>query len=58
MKKKGTPATSPRRKSILPIILGVVAVGAMVAVLVLVVLKTKYDIAGKWTFTWKYPGHT
>ncbi|HSQ35016.1 MAG TPA: hypothetical protein VLQ89_03395, partial [Candidatus Binatia bacterium] len=38
----------PKKKSMLPIILGVVALGAVVAVLVLVVLKTKYDITGEW----------
>jgi len=45
-----------KKKSILPVILGVVAVGAVVAVLVLVVLKTKYDITGDWNFTVTWEG--
>lgn len=40
-----------RKSSVLPIIIGVVAVGAIVAILVLVVLKTKYDITGTWNET-------
>ncbi len=39
------------KKSVLPIILGVVAAGAVIAVLALVVLKTKYDITGTWNFS-------
>ena len=50
-KKKSSP--------IIPIIIGLVVVGAVVAVLVLVVLKTKYDVRGTWTIThivpWWYP---
>lgn len=39
----------PRKKSpLIPIIIGVVAVGAIAAVLVLVVFKEKYDITGTW----------
>lgn len=38
-----------KKSSILPILIGVVAVGALAAVLVLVVLKTKYEIMGTWS---------
>ena len=44
----------PKKKSIMPIILIGVGVAAVAAVLFLVVLKTKYDITGAWTLTWKY----
>jgi hypothetical protein len=40
-----------KKSSVLPIIIGVVAVGAIAAVLVLVVFKTKYDITGTWSET-------
>jgi len=40
-----------KKSSVLPIIIGVVAVGAVAAVLVLVVFKTKYDIVGTWNET-------
>jgi hypothetical protein len=56
IEEEGNTGYQPKKKSMLPIILGVVAVGAVVAVLLLVVLKTKYDITGKWTLTWKYEG--
>jgi hypothetical protein len=56
IEEEGNTGYQPKKKSMLPIILGVVAVGAVVAVLVLVVLKTKYDITGKWTLTWQYEG--
>jgi hypothetical protein len=56
IEEEGNTGYQPKKKSMLPVILGVVAVGAVVAVLVLVVLKTKYDITGKWTLTWNYPG--
>jgi hypothetical protein len=42
-KKKSSP--------ILPIIIGVVVLGAVAAVLILVVFKTKYDITGTWSKT-------
>jgi hypothetical protein len=58
IEEEGNTGYQPRKKSMLPIILGVVAVGAVVAVLVLVVLKTKYDITGRWTLTWKYEGES
>jgi hypothetical protein len=58
IEEEGTTGYQPKKKSMLPMILGVVAVGAVVAVLVLVVLKTKYDITGQWTLTWKYEGET
>jgi len=43
------------KKSIVPMILIGVGVAALAAVLVLVVLKTKYDIVGTWTlsFNWE-----
>jgi len=56
IEEEGDSSYQPRKKSALPLILGVVAVGALAAVLVLVVFKTKYDITGAWTLTWKYEG--
>ena len=38
----------------MPIIFIGLGVAAVAAVLFLVVLKTKYDISGAWTLTWKY----
>jgi hypothetical protein len=46
-----------KKKSPLPIIMGVLAVGALVAVLVLVVFKTKYDITGDWQFSIHWAGN-
>ncbi|MBU4405390.1 MAG: hypothetical protein L6428_03900 [Candidatus Aminicenantes bacterium] len=51
IEEEGDSSYQPRKKSALPLILGVVAVGALAAVLFLVVLKTKYDITGIWTIT-------
>jgi hypothetical protein len=49
-----------RRRSIVPILIGVAAAGAIAAFLALVVLKTKYDIVGSWDFdfTSTAPAHT
>jgi len=60
VEEEGSASTQPGKKSILPIVIGIVAVGAIAAVLVLVVLKTKYEIAGKWdfSFTSTSPAHT
>ncbi|HUU04251.1 MAG TPA: hypothetical protein VMZ49_00100 [Patescibacteria group bacterium] len=60
IEEEGDSSYQPKKKSILPIILGVVAVGALAAVLVLVVFKTKYDIVGTWdfNFTSASPAHT
>jgi len=60
IEEEGGAAAPARKKSILPIVIGVVAVGAIAAVLALVVLKTKYDIAGRWnfSFTSSSPAHT
>jgi len=57
IEEEGDAGYQPKKKSMLPIILGVVALGAVVAVLVLVVLKTKYDITGQWQVSWNYPGY-
>ena len=45
------PAGYARKKNspLIPIIIGVVVIGAVAAVLILVVFKTKYDIRGNWT---------
>jgi hypothetical protein len=56
IEEEGDSSYQPKKKSALPLILGVVAVGALAAVLVLVVLKTKYDVTGAWTLTWQYTG--
>jgi hypothetical protein len=60
IEEEGGYSAQPKKKSILPIILGVVAVGAVAAVLFLVVLKTKYDITGTWDFNFVSiaPAHT
>lgn len=61
IEEEGESGYRPHKKSsILPIILGVVAVGAVAAVLVLVVFKTKYDIVGTWNFAYvsTSPAHT
>jgi hypothetical protein len=60
IEEEGGSGVPPKKKSILPIIIGVVAVGAIAAVLFLVVLKTKYDIVGTWdfNFTSASPAHT
>lgn len=60
IEEEGTAPAPARKKSILPIILGVIAVGAIAAVLALVVFKTKYDITGTWEFdfTSVSPAHT
>ena len=60
IEEEGTAASPARKKSILPIVIGVVALGAIAAVLVLVVFKTKYDITGSWDihFTSSSPAHT
>ncbi len=50
IEQESTGIFKMKKHSILPIIVGVVAVAAVVAVLVLVVAKSKYDITGKWTF--------
>jgi hypothetical protein len=49
--------SAPAKKSIVPMILIGVGVAALAAVLVLVVLKTKYDIVGTWTMSvnWTNP---
>jgi hypothetical protein len=52
IEEEGDSSYQPKKKSVLPIILGVVAVGAVAAVLVLVVFKTKYDIVGTWDFNY------
>jgi len=50
IEKIGTSGTPSAKKSpIIPIIIGVVVVGAVAALLILVVFKTKYDITGTWT---------
>ncbi len=40
-----------KKKSALPLLIGVLAAGAVAAVLILVVFKTKYDITGNWSVT-------
>jgi len=49
---------SAKKSPLLPIIIGVVVVGAVAAVLILVVFKTKYDIRGSWNtvITWPWGG--
>jgi hypothetical protein len=57
---EGGGGDKPKKKSALPIILGVAAVGVVAAVLALVVFKTKYDIVGTWDFqfTSTSPAHS
>ncbi|MCU0236783.1 MAG: hypothetical protein MUC72_06825 [Acidobacteria bacterium] len=60
IEEEGGSGYQAKKKSILPLVIGVVAVGAIAAVLFLVVLKTKYDIVGAWdfNFTSTSPAHT
>lgn len=60
IEEEGTAPATAGKKSILPIIIGVIAVGAIAAVLALVVFKTKYDITGTWEFSFAStsPAHT
>ena len=49
--EQSAPSGAVQKKSpLLPIIIGVVVVGAVAAVLILVVFKTKYDILGTWYY--------
>jgi hypothetical protein len=52
----GHSADAAKKKSILPYVLIGVGVVAVAAVLFLVVLKTSYDITGKWTLNYLMPG--
>jgi len=57
IEKVGTSgATTAKKSPIIPIIIGVVVVGAIAAVLILVVFKTKYDIVGSWAWTYDAGG--
>ena len=60
IEEEGDSSFQPKKKSIIPIILIGVGVAAVVAVLFLVVFKTKYDIVGTWdfNFTSTSPAHT
>ncbi len=60
IEEEGSSSSVAKKKSILPIIIGVVAVGAIAAFLILVVFKTKYDITGTWdfNFTSTSPSHS
>jgi hypothetical protein len=57
VEEEGSPAVTSK-KSIVPIILIGVGVAAVAAVLILVVLKTKYDIVGSWTLNFSWAGET
>ncbi len=54
VEEEGEPVAA-KKKSIVPIILIGVGVAALAAVLILVVLKTKYDLVGIWdlSFNWE-----
>jgi hypothetical protein len=56
LEQQGSVSAPAKRKSLLPILIGVAAAGAVAAVLVLVVFKTRYDITGNWDYSWKYAG--
>ena len=58
IEEEGDVSSPAKKKSILPIILIGVGVAAVAAVLFLVVLKTKYDIMGTWTVSYKWTGGT
>ena len=58
IEEEGDSSYQTKKKSIMPVILIGVGVAAVAAVLFLVVLKTKYDITGAWTITWKYSGYS
>ena len=44
-------AAAAKKSPLIPILIGVVVVGAVAAVLILVVFKSKYDIVGTWDCT-------
>lgn len=60
VEEEGGGAPLARKRSIVPILIGVAAAGAIAAFVALVVLKTKYDIVGSWDFdfTSTSPAHT
>jgi hypothetical protein len=60
VEQEGGSAGPARKRSIVPILIGVAAAGAIAAFVALVVLKTKYDLAGSWdfNFTSTAPAHT
>jgi hypothetical protein len=60
VEEEGGSAGPARKRSIVPILIGVAAAGAIAAFVALVVLKTKYDIVGSWNFafTSAAPAHT
>ncbi len=60
VEEEGGGAPTARKRSIVPILIGVAAAGAIAAFVALVVLKTKYDIVGSWefAFTSAAPAHT
>lgn len=60
VEEEGGGAAPARKRSIVPILIGVAAAGAIAAFVALVVLKTKYDIVGSWefAFTSTAPAHT
>lgn len=60
VEEEGGAPPPARKRSIVPILIGVAAAGAVAAFLALVVLKTKYDITGSWDFefTSAAPAHT
>ena len=53
---KSAGYTAKKKSPLIPIIIGVVVVGAVAAVLILVVFKTKYDITGIWNVTYVFEG--
>jgi hypothetical protein len=56
VEEEGDSSYRAKKSSALPIILIGVGVIAVAAVLVLVVLKTSYDITGAWTLTFQFDG--
>jgi hypothetical protein len=56
VEKTGNPAVMTAKSSILPIVLIVIGVGALAAILFLVILKTSYDITGEWTLNYSWAG--
>jgi hypothetical protein len=53
--ERQAPAASVGRRSLLlPIVIGVVAAGAIAAVLILVVFKTSYDVTGTWDIAYRW----
>jgi len=58
IEEEGDPGYQPKKKSIVPVVLIGLGVAAVAAVLILVVFKTKYDITGRWSVSYRWANGT